>query len=942
MTIDEVANLNETWTKTDVFFYWGSDAQVNTIPLVFEGGGMFLRSLTLEPIAFHVDHVEDSEAAPYIQGKKQHGTIDTIAFHISHNLSATPFFSLSDVSTFNIISCSFSCISVTKSTRTATLIHCISSHLTLTSTSVTIFDFNIEATTEQGALVHYALNDEFEETLEFHIIDCVMENITLSSPHTHLIYVQLVETSVFTVNSEKPTFKNIKFATELENSTCIFLACTDTTIVEDLKYNVDLTKCTYNVDHTYVSGPYQLIISTQNIVALPTDHIFVADLKSDYFSRQGCSDFNLSKLQPLLCYYSAPITPSIHLDIAGDDAFQQCNAKCPFSSLSHALTLGLTSYEFTIDNSFPISSPFSLTVPTQFKGTGSFAVDPEQTGLKLFSSQTTLSFSYLAFLVKSPLETVMIEGLPGSSVLFDQAYLVVSCQNPLFNLITSNGGTVKFTNFTLNNPTSSFHSLLINITNPHSVIFSASTFKNISCLDGTLVHIAGNESQPVCTFEGCTFSSIQPTKNQNREAGFVSDDDICRFLTSALTLENLNVTVRTSSFSDCQVPLAFSKCIASISSTNVSSSQLSSNFPDARHTLQCNESHITFSSFNPDEPVLLNWVLSKDCTLNGDFDHKDHFNVPVIYGHEIETVENTTTLHLIGKSFLPCGQQYTLMRRFGSVITNTTLDTPTSINSTDLSLSFNASLLLENGESYFVMSYSFAKMELDPFSVAEYYHVPFNFFDIFLFLILVIAMICLVVGSMNSLVLLISSSSMSSSSKLSSIAEDHWKRDKKVNMEFFSLTYGALVTEIVRDFEEPEDINAELFRIGRFIGSRLVDEIFAKTQIPACTTPRETADVIAYLGFRMFLGINVQPTFTFSDTTFSFVFKENPLTDFVELPDNMKSVVYCNILCGVIQGALECVSIDSACQYTKDPLRGDDTNEIMVELKGSLKSEQRS
>lgn len=35
---------------------------------------------------------------------------------------------------------------------------------------------------------------------------------------------------------------------------------------------------------------------------------------------------------------------------------------------------------------------------------------------------------------------------------------------------------------------------------------------------------------------------------------------------------------------------------------------------------------------------------------------------------------------------------------------------------------------------------------------------------------------------------------------------------------------------------------------------------------------------------------------------------DNPLTDFVELPDEFKELKYCNILCGVIRGALEMVS----------------------------------
>lgn len=37
------------------------------------------------------------------------------------------------------------------------------------------------------------------------------------------------------------------------------------------------------------------------------------------------------------------------------------------------------------------------------------------------------------------------------------------------------------------------------------------------------------------------------------------------------------------------------------------------------------------------------------------------------------------------------------------------------------------------------------------------------------------------------------------------------------------------------------------------------------------------------------------------------VLDDNPLVDFVELPENCNALKYCNVLCGVIRGALEMV-----------------------------------
>lgn len=40
---------------------------------------------------------------------------------------------------------------------------------------------------------------------------------------------------------------------------------------------------------------------------------------------------------------------------------------------------------------------------------------------------------------------------------------------------------------------------------------------------------------------------------------------------------------------------------------------------------------------------------------------------------------------------------------------------------------------------------------------------------------------------------------------------------------------------------------------------------------------------------------------------FSLILENNPLVDFVELPDNHNTLIYSNLLCGVLRGALEMV-----------------------------------
>ena len=70
------------------------------------------------------------------------------------------------------------------------------------------------------------------------------------------------------------------------------------------------------------------------------------------------------------------------------------------------------------------------------------------------------------------------------------------------------------------------------------------------------------------------------------------------------------------------------------------------------------------------------------------------------------------------------------------------------------------------------------------------------------------------------------------------------------------------------------------------------------------------------IGFKIFL--NITPTVTNwsgDNKQFSLIFEENPLADFVELPDDGRAqdeLWFSNILCGVLRGALEMVSLTVA------------------------------
>ncbi|WVZ66856.1 hypothetical protein U9M48_016020 [Paspalum notatum var. saurae] len=175
----------------------------------------------------------------------------------------------------------------------------------------------------------------------------------------------------------------------------------------------------------------------------------------------------------------------------------------------------------------------------------------------------------------------------------------------------------------------------------------------------------------------------------------------------------------------------------------------------------------------------------------------------------------------------------------------------------------------------------------------------------------------------------------------------------RVNAELFTLTYGAIVRQLLTDLEEVEEVNKQLDQIrdarveysngladlrspkflGYNIGTRLVDEFLAKSNVSRCVDFKETADVIAKLGFKMFLGVTATVTnWDAEGTSCSFVLEDNPLVDFVELPDTCQGLQYCNLLSGVIRGALEMVSMKTEVTWVRDMLRGDDAYEMRVKL----------
>lgn len=102
------------------------------------------------------------------------------------------------------------------------------------------------------------------------------------------------------------------------------------------------------------------------------------------------------------------------------------------------------------------------------------------------------------------------------------------------------------------------------------------------------------------------------------------------------------------------------------------------------------------------------------------------------------------------------------------------------------------------------------------------------------------------------------------SKQYKAIGEDLWKgRTEKIvslislnirldpdafiaqNAELFALTYGALVVQLIQDYEDYAEVNKQLEKMGYNIGTRLIEDFLARSSLGRCSDFREVGEVVA-------------------------------------------------------------------------------------------------
>ena len=59
------------------------------------------------------------------------------------------------------------------------------------------------------------------------------------------------------------------------------------------------------------------------------------------------------------------------------------------------------------------------------------------------------------------------------------------------------------------------------------------------------------------------------------------------------------------------------------------------------------------------------------------------------------------------------------------------------------------------------------------------------------------------------------------------------------------MTYGALVIQLIQDYEDYAEVNKQLEQMGYNIGTRLIEDFLARNSLGKCVDFRETGEIVS-------------------------------------------------------------------------------------------------
>lgn len=160
------------------------------------------------------------------------------------------------------------------------------------------------------------------------------------------------------------------------------------------------------------------------------------------------------------------------------------------------------------------------------------------------------------------------------------------------------------------------------------------------------------------------------------------------------------------------------------------------------------------------------------------------------------------------------------------------------------------------------------------------------------------------------------------------------KSDSTVRPELLSLTYGAIVADTIKTYSgDIPLINTKLTELGVRVGEKMADEFLAFGSNEPCANIKDLSEKVIK-GLKYYLNVgNVESVLDKKSNAFLLHFTENPLTQFVTLPEGLSGLSYSNLIVGAIRGALKSVDVNSDCEMTRDRLKGDYNYEVRVRVR---------